>query len=780
MGRRLLLSTSTALLWAAVASASAAGEPVVIAEWGQTGSADGEFNAPQGIAIGLGDVFVSESGNQRVQRFRSNGAFRLKWGNPGPGGSSAPGKFSGPEGIAADSDGAVYVVDSGNDRIQKFTPEGVPITSWGTEGDGPGQFNAPTDVAIDGARNVYVADFGNARVEKFRSDGTFVAAWGSQGTGPGQFDWLEGIAADAAGNVYTVELDGHRVQRFTADGAFAGTWGSEGPGDGQFLAPAGIDVDGSGRVYVVDRDRDDVQVFSPAGAFLSRFGSPGTGPGQFQIPVDVAVDSRGVVYVVDNGLSRVQAFVELPPESVDTDGDALPDRWEMVGLDANGDGKIDVDLPAMGADPAHKDVFVEVDHITNHALADAALERVVHAFAVAPVANPDGSSGIRLHVDNGPDSLMDPRTGTPWGELSRQTKFNHLNVIGSFSGGSYNWAVFDSAKQRYMEAARRRVFHYVISGHRYGSSSNTSSGISRGIGASDLLVTLQGFCAPDDCSGTEAQQAGTFMHELGHNLGLHHGGGDDTNRKPNYLSNMSYTFQMSGLKIDGEAGTLDYSAFGPDGATGVDTIGTLSEGALSETTGFGTASPMLARFSAFSWCKNAWAEYRVGGGIDWNCDGKVEGDSAVDVNGDGATGTLASQDDWSHLAFDGGTIGDASGAPLTPLLASSPRNEASRPTLIEMARVVSGDRRRPRVSLKGRLRGRRRVRVTVRASDNRGVQLVAVQTDRRTRTYRGKGRRRVSIRVSIKGRGRHRVRAVAIDGAGNVASTRRVTANVGH
>ena len=120
-----------------------------------------------------------------------------------------------------------------------------------------------------------------------------------------------------------------------------------------------------------------------------------------------------------------------PVPSPDSDGDGLPDDWEMNGLDVDRDGTIDLDLPAMGADPQHKDIFIEIDAMTNHRLQQAAIDEVVHAFRLAPVSNPDGNDGIALHVDNGPSSIMNPHTGERWGTHSRgTTTIPHENVLG--------------------------------------------------------------------------------------------------------------------------------------------------------------------------------------------------------------------------------------------------------------------------------------------------------------------------------------------------------------
>ena len=111
----------------------------------------------------------------------------------------------------------------------------------------------------------------------------------------------------------------------------------------------------------------------------------------------------------------------------DSDGDGLPDDWEEHGLDIDKNGTIDLDLPAMGATKDHKDVFVEVDHMVkdppcvwlmcwggrDFTPQQAALDDVRAAFAAAPVTNPDGSTGIRAHIDAGPGSVMTGTTTPP-------------------------------------------------------------------------------------------------------------------------------------------------------------------------------------------------------------------------------------------------------------------------------------------------------------------------------------------------------------------------------
>ena len=170
--------------------------------------------------------------------------------------------------------------------------------------------------------------------------------------------------------------------------------------------------------------------------------------------------------------------------------------------------------------------------------------------------NPDGKPGITMHIDNGAGTIMNPKTGARWGDLSQSNPLPHDEVLGTYAPGEeYVWDAFDALKKKHFAQARRRIFHYAVFAHRYGSTGEGSSGLSRGFGASDFIVSLGGFCPANlECGGTVDEQAGTFMHELGHNLDLRHGGDEHTNHKPNYLSIMSYRFQFPGLTRGGRDG----------------------------------------------------------------------------------------------------------------------------------------------------------------------------------------------------------------------------------
>src|SRR6185295_2249187 len=146
------------------------------------------------------------------------------WGTLG----GAPGEFNAPIGIASDPLGNIYVTDYFNHRVQKFSSGGAFISQFGSNGSADGLFANPNGIACAND-TVFVADQGNNRIQKFDSNGNFVQKWGAGGTGNGQFSGLAGLAVDATGaNVYTTETVTNRVQNFSRTGAFILKWGTPG------------------------------------------------------------------------------------------------------------------------------------------------------------------------------------------------------------------------------------------------------------------------------------------------------------------------------------------------------------------------------------------------------------------------------------------------------------------------------------------------------------------------------------------------------------------------
>ncbi|MHC4428610.1 MAG: choice-of-anchor L domain-containing protein [Planctomycetota bacterium] len=333
-----------------------------------------------------------------------------------------------------------------------------------------------------------------------------------------------------------------------------------------------------------------------------------------------------------------------PGADADSDRDALLDDWETNGIDFDKDGNVDLDLPAMGADPRHKDIFIEVDYMVlagpgghTHQPRAAALQTVIDAFDAAPVNNPDGTTGIHMHIDAGSTTIMDPVTNATWGTLSESDVLAHQNNLGTTTAWPqcrYRWEAFDGIKgvgtPGSFPIERGDVFHYVIFAHSLADTPaqcdmGETSGISRGIPGSDFIVSLGGW---DGDVGSVNQQAGTLMHELGHGLGLLHGGDDPFgNYEPNYLSIMNYVFQTRGLRIGGGDGNFDYSRF---------VLPVLDEASLDETdgiSGVAEAAGYGTRYFDPNGVRRVANNVNVA--IDWNQDGDGGADTnvSVDING---------------------------------------------------------------------------------------------------------------------------------------------------
>jgi len=149
-----------------------------IMQWGSFGTNDGQFYFARGIAVDPSDgaVYVVDMGNHRVQKFDTSTnvlpQLIAKWGGGGPGHASSAqaqeaGQLRSPWGIAVDRNGDVYVTDTGNHRVQKFDREGNFMTQWGGFGNGDGQFNFPYGIAVDGRGSIFVVDSSNTRVQQF-------------------------------------------------------------------------------------------------------------------------------------------------------------------------------------------------------------------------------------------------------------------------------------------------------------------------------------------------------------------------------------------------------------------------------------------------------------------------------------------------------------------------------------------------------------------------------------------------------------------------------------
>ncbi|PYL09379.1 MAG: hypothetical protein DME33_04270 [Verrucomicrobia bacterium] len=225
------------------------------------------------------------------------------------------GQFDGPRAIATDSAGNIFVADTGNGRIEKFSPNGAFVTSIG-------QFEAPNGIAIDRAGNIYVAEIGSKhRVQKLGPDGTLVAEWAPGLYGPRR------IAIGPDDSIYLVDSGRNRTVKFSPDGQVLASWGSEGSGDGQFRGLSSVAVDPTtNKVYVADPINRRIQTFDSNGKFLTKWLVPEWGqPYGFE---DVAIDPRrrrlyassanmNWILVFDLDGKRIGTLTPTPPDKLE-------------------------------------------------------------------------------------------------------------------------------------------------------------------------------------------------------------------------------------------------------------------------------------------------------------------------------------------------------------------------------------------------------------------------------------------------------------------------------
>ena len=292
-------------------------------------------------------------------------------GEVGNGGPATEAQFAFPTDPAVDGSGNLYVADSGNQRIRRIDAEGVITTIAGTGvrgfgGDGgpatEAQFAAPTDLPLDESGNVYVSDWRSRRSRRIDAEGviTTIAGTGVRGFGgdggpatEAQFAAPRGLAVDGSGNLYVADSGNHRIRRIDAEGVIttiAGTGvrgfgGDGGPAtEAQFAAPTDLALDGSGNLYVTDLTairirRIDAEgvitTIAGSGPVFSQGGYSGDGgpatEAQFALPRGLAVDGSGNLYVADSGNQRIRVI--RPP------GERNPVTNEFPHF-ANGDSTV--------------------------------------------------------------------------------------------------------------------------------------------------------------------------------------------------------------------------------------------------------------------------------------------------------------------------------------------------------------------------------------------------------------------------------------------------------
>ena len=269
-------------------------------------------------------IYVVDTGNHRFIRYTSRGQYVSTFGSGTYG--SANGQFASPRGIAVHPNGNIYIVDTGNNRVQIWILGSYWGSNFGSGGTGNGQFNAPNDIVIDASGNLYVTDTNNSRVQKFTADGTYISQFGTFGSGNGQFNTPYGMAFDASGNILVADQGNFRIQKFTSAGVYISQFGSQGSGNGQ-LGPHGVAVDANGCIYVSDHGNNRIQVFTSAGVYINQSKLSGSSTGQYSGVAGITI-FNGILHVIDVDNKRINMY------SI-SNSTYSGDVWSKLGNDIN-------------------------------------------------------------------------------------------------------------------------------------------------------------------------------------------------------------------------------------------------------------------------------------------------------------------------------------------------------------------------------------------------------------------------------------------------------------
>jgi sugar lactone lactonase YvrE len=400
-----------------------AGEVMTLAGLaGSSGSGDGtgsvaRFSEPTGVAVdGSGNVYVADRANHTIRRITPAGVVTTLAGSPGNAGSadgtSTAARFNKPQDVAVDTNGNVYVADSGNHTIRKVTPAGVVTTMAGSAGnpgsvDGTGsaaRFNRPSGVTVNPNGRVYVADTDNQTIRKVSPAGVVTTLAGlagntgsNDGTGPAaRYNVPYDVALDSAGNVYVADTYNHTIRKSTSAGAvttLAGLAGASGGRDGtgsvaRFSFPTGVATDGSGNVYVADYSNCTIRKVTPAAAVTTlagAVGGQGTANGaapsaRFEYPAGVAVDRDGNAYVADFGNHTIRKITSTGTVTTLSGTAGASGSIDGTGNAARFNGPTGVAVDGSGN--------VYVADIYNHTI-----RKVTPAGVVTTVAGLAGTSG---------------------------------------------------------------------------------------------------------------------------------------------------------------------------------------------------------------------------------------------------------------------------------------------------------------------------------------------------------------------------------------------------
>jgi DNA-binding beta-propeller fold protein YncE/4-amino-4-deoxy-L-arabinose transferase-like glycosyltransferase len=295
------------------------------------GDARGQFDGPRGIAASSGgQIYVVDSGNARIEVFDADGAFVTIWDAQS---GSAPLTINsqglGPTGIDIGADGLIYVTDTWAHRVVVLDSSGTVIREFGGFSDtmdapdasqSPGLFFGPRDVAVT-SEEIFVVDTGNERVQVFGRDGSFKRAFGGRGTGASQFLEPVGIAIGPDGLVYVADSGNARISVFNQDGTPVAQWPVDAWVGHAYFEPY-LAFGNDGLLYATSSATGSVEVFGRDGVLLGTITSAGTQPLGKPSGIGLAEDGSLMVTDIGNsGVYRLEPLVVEDLESVSIGGE---------------------------------------------------------------------------------------------------------------------------------------------------------------------------------------------------------------------------------------------------------------------------------------------------------------------------------------------------------------------------------------------------------------------------------------------------------------------------
>jgi DNA-binding beta-propeller fold protein YncE len=230
----------------------------IIHAFGKAGSAPGDLNFPQGLAIdNNGEIYVVERNNGRISVFDSQGKFKRFIGSLG----LIYGRTYSPEGICLHDD-TIFLADTRNHRIQIFDKHGEVLLVIGEMGDRDDQFRLPTSLEVTKDGLLYVVDSKHNYIKVISLEGKFIKKFGGTSTKEkekGSFNHPSGISLDEKRDrVYVSDTMNDRIQVFNLEGKFVEVV-DEAKGY-SFNRPKGISLDSEGNLLIADTNNNQIQI----------------------------------------------------------------------------------------------------------------------------------------------------------------------------------------------------------------------------------------------------------------------------------------------------------------------------------------------------------------------------------------------------------------------------------------------------------------------------------------------------------------------------------------